>query len=117
MDRPFEMADALAAQHLAVEVDENEVLVEGLLEADIAALQPQPAAPRVAVGEVAERHVVVALEIEDAMGPRDVEQGASHLVVLHHAGLVAEGVHAAVSVNAVHAQAASRPARRASKTL
>ena len=84
-----EMAHAFAAQYLAVEIDENEILVEDFLEADVAALQPQSATPRIAVGEVAERHVVVALEIEDAMGPRDVEQRPADLVVLHHAGLVA----------------------------
>src|SRR5262245_2408896 len=84
VDRPLEVAHALAAEDLAVEVDQDEIVLVHLLEPDVAALEPHAAVPRIAHRAVPERHVVVALELEDAVRPREVPQAAPHLVVLDH---------------------------------
>ena len=74
VQRPFEVAQARALEHVAVEVDEDEVIALHLGEREVAALEPQAAAEGVAVREMAHRHIAVALEFEDPVCARNVVQ-------------------------------------------
>ena len=74
MDRPFEMADAVALQDVAVVGDQDEISLRHLFEADVAPLQPEAPPERVTHGEMTEGHIIMAFEVEDAMGPGQVAE-------------------------------------------
>ena len=109
VNRPLQVAQAGAVEDLAVEVEQDEVAgADDLLQADVAALEPEPAAAGIPQRQMPERHVVVALKVEDAMRPGQVAQRGVE------AGVARGHVLCAASSRAVRSQSTSRAARRAS---
>ena len=73
MDRPFRMAAARPGQLLAVPIDQDEIAgAHDFAEPDAVALEPEAAPLRIAQRQMAERHVAVALHLEDAAGAREL---------------------------------------------